>query len=293
MIEGGEDPLYITRRVVRMAAEDIGLADPQALTITLAAKDTYHFLGSPEGELAIAQAVVYLATAPKSNRVYAAWGEALEAARQSPAAPVPLHIRNAPTGLMKELGYGKGYQYAHDFDDAYVPQEYLPEEMRGRAFYQPGELGFEKKIAERLAYWAQLRDEDREECTRVMTSHAIGATCEFIESYWHSGARRIAGCACPEHGQVPGADRRTAGPCIVRGIGLTGGTLDLQPGGHQSQQRGYQGNQAAAGAGCGGDPLWRRRAERRVQPAQGPADDCHRSADASTGPAWERRPAPR
>lgn len=157
MIEGGEDPLYITRRVVRMAAEDIGLADPQALAVSLAAKDAYHFLGSPEGELAIAEAVVYLATAPKSNRVYAAWGEALEAARESPAAPVPLHIRNAPTGLMKQLGYGKGYRYAHDFEKAYVPQEYLPEAMAGRSFYQPGELGFEKKIADRLAYWAQLR----------------------------------------------------------------------------------------------------------------------------------------
>jgi putative ATPase len=155
MIEGGEDPLYITRRVVRMAAEDIGLADPQALSVALAAKDTYHFLGSPEGELAIAQAVVYLATAPKSNRVYAAWGEALEAARESPAAPVPLHIRNAPTGLMKQLGYGKGYKYAHDHEGAYVPQEYLPEEMAGRIFYQPGELGFEKKISERLAFWAK------------------------------------------------------------------------------------------------------------------------------------------
>jgi putative ATPase len=114
MIEGGEDPLYITRRVVRMAVEDIGLADPQALSITLAAKDAYHFLGSPEGELAIAEAVVYLATAPKSNRVYLGYGEAMAAARESPAAPVPLHIRNAPTGLMKELGYGKGYRYAHD-----------------------------------------------------------------------------------------------------------------------------------------------------------------------------------
>ena len=162
MIEGGEDALYITRRVVRMAAEDIGLADPQALSVALAAKDTYHFLGSPEGELAIAQAVVYLATAPKSNRVYAAWGEALEAARESPAAPVPLHIRNAPTGLMKDLGYGKGYQYAHDFEGAYVPQEYLPDALAGRAFYQPGDLGFEKKITERLAYWAKLRDQGRD-----------------------------------------------------------------------------------------------------------------------------------
>jgi putative ATPase len=165
MIEGGEDPLYITRRVVRMAAEDIGLADPQALAITLAAKDTYHFLGSPEGELAIAEAVVYLATAPKSNRVYAAWGEALDAARESPAAPVPLHIRNAPTGLMKELGYGKGYRYAHDFKDAYVPQEYLPDDLAGRTFYRPGDLGFEKKIGERLAYWAQLREQSTGEET--------------------------------------------------------------------------------------------------------------------------------
>jgi putative ATPase len=159
MIEGGEDPLYITRRVVRMAVEDIGLADPQALSITLAAKDAYHFLGSPEGELAIAEAVVYLATAPKSNRVYLGYGEAMAAARESPAAPVPLHIRNAPTGLMKELGYGKGYRYAHDYDDAYVPQEYLPEEMKGRIFYQPGEMGFEKKVKERLEYWEKLRRE--------------------------------------------------------------------------------------------------------------------------------------
>jgi putative ATPase len=163
MIEGGEDPLYITRRVVRMAAEDIGLADPQALSIALAAKDTYHFLGSPEGELAIAQAVVYLASAPKSNRVYAAWGEALDAARESPAAPVPLHIRNAPTPLMKAMGYGAGYRYAHDYEDAYVPQEYLPDELSGKVFYQPGELGFEKKIAERLTYWSKLKDHRKEE----------------------------------------------------------------------------------------------------------------------------------
>jgi putative ATPase len=159
MIEGGEDPLYITRRVVRMAAEDIGLADPQALTLALAAKDTYHFLGSPEGELAIAEAVVYLASAPKSNRVYAAWGEALEAARETPAAPVPLHIRNAPTPLMKELGYGKGYQYAHDYENAYVPQEYLPDTLKGKVFYRPSDLGFEKKVAERLDWWEKLRKE--------------------------------------------------------------------------------------------------------------------------------------
>lgn len=157
MIEGGEDALYIARRVVRMATEDIGLADPQALSIALAAKDAYHFLGSPEGELAIAEAVVYLAAAPKSNRVYSAWGDALSAARESPAAAVPLHIRNAPTGLMKELGYGSGYRYAHDFEDAYVPQEYLPAELTGKVFYEPGDLGFEKKIRERLEWWEKLK----------------------------------------------------------------------------------------------------------------------------------------
>ena len=161
MIDGGEDPLYITRRVVRMAAEDIGLADPQALTIALAAKDAYDFLGSPEGELAIAEAVVYLATAPKSNRVYAAWGEAMAAARETPAAPVPLHIRNAPTKLMKELGYSAGYTYAHDAPEAYTPQEYLPEELRGREFYRPGEMGFEKRIRERLEWWGKLKKGER------------------------------------------------------------------------------------------------------------------------------------
>src|SRR6266581_2507923 len=126
MLAGGEDPLYIARRLVRIASEDIGLADPRALEVTVAAKDAYHFLGTPEGELALAQAVVYLATAPKSNRVYAAFGRATDAAQQHPAAPVPLHLRNAPTQLMEELGYGAGYKYAHAYPDALVPQDYLP-----------------------------------------------------------------------------------------------------------------------------------------------------------------------
>ena len=157
MIEGGEDPMYVARRTVRFAAEDVGLADPQALRLALAARDAYHFLGSPEGELALAEAAVYLATAPKSDRVYRAWARALELAREHPAAPVPLHIRNAPTGLMKELGYGRGYRYAHDVPEAYIPQEYLPEALRGTTVYEPGNFGFEKEIAKRLAWWAELR----------------------------------------------------------------------------------------------------------------------------------------
>jgi putative ATPase len=158
MIDGGEDPMYIARRTVRFASEDIGLADPRALQIAIAARDAFHFLGSPEGELAIAEAAVYLATAPKSNRVYAAWGAAQEAARETPAAGVPLHIRNAPTKLMKELGYGAGYEYAHDAPDAYTPQDYLPDEVADRVFYEPTAFGFEKEIAKRLEWWKSLRE---------------------------------------------------------------------------------------------------------------------------------------
>ncbi len=157
MIEGGEDPRYIARRMVRMASEDIGLADPQALRVAMTAAEAYERLGSPEGDLALAEAAVYLATAPKSARVYQAWGAALEAARASPAAPVPLHLRNAPTALMKELGYGAGYQYAHNVPDAFFPQSYLPEALDGATFYQPGPFGFERDIAKRLAWWAERR----------------------------------------------------------------------------------------------------------------------------------------
>jgi putative ATPase len=158
MIVGGEDPLYVARRVVRMAAEDVGLADPRALSVALAAKDAYHFLGSPEGELAIAEAVIYMATAPKSNRVYQAWGEAISAAREHPAEPVPLHIRNAPTGLMKELGYGKGYRYDHAEAEAFAAgQEYLPDVLRGAKWYEPSGRGYEKTLAERMAWWESLK----------------------------------------------------------------------------------------------------------------------------------------
>jgi putative ATPase len=144
--------------MVRFASEDIGLADPQALTISLAARDAYHFLGSPEGELALAEAVIYLATAPKSNRAYVAWGEALRLAKEHPDLEVPMHIRNAPTGLMKELGYGANYQYAHNDDDAFIPQQYLPDEIAGRVLYEPGKFGFERDIAKRLAWWQEKRE---------------------------------------------------------------------------------------------------------------------------------------
>ncbi len=158
MVVGGEDPLYLARRIVRMAAEDIGLADPRALSLALAAKDTYHFLGSPEGELALAEAVIYLATAPKSNKVYEAWSKAMQAAEEHPAEPVPLHIRNAPTPLMKGLGYGKGYRYDHAEPEALAAgQEYLPEALRGAKWYEPTDRGYEKTVAERLAWWEGVR----------------------------------------------------------------------------------------------------------------------------------------
>ena len=158
MIEGGEDPMTIFRRAIAMAAEDVGLADPEALKLAVAARDAYHMLGPPEGYLPLAQMTIYLATAPKSNSSKAALGAALEAARNSPAAGVPMHIRNAPTALMKELGYNRGYQYAHDSAEGYIPQEYLPDELRGAEFYEPGPFGFEKEISKRLAWWQSLRE---------------------------------------------------------------------------------------------------------------------------------------
>ncbi|HEU4643693.1 MAG TPA: replication-associated recombination protein A [Gemmatimonadaceae bacterium] len=157
MLDGGEDPMTIFRRAIAMAAEDVGLADPNALQIAVAARDAYHMLGAPEGYLPLAEMTIYLATAPKSNSAKAALRAALDAARETPAEPVPLHIRNAPTGLMKELGYGEGYQYAHDAPEAYIPQEYLPERLRGTTLYAPGRFGFEREIAKRLAWWDELK----------------------------------------------------------------------------------------------------------------------------------------
>jgi putative ATPase len=157
MVEGGEDPLYLARRLVRMASEDIGLADPGALEVAVAAWQAYHFLGSPEGELALAEAVLYLATAPKSNRAYRAWGRAREAARETASAQVPLQIRNAPTREMSEWGYGEGYRYDPDEVHGVADQVYLPPELEGRTFYQPGPFGHEKEVAKRLAWWAERR----------------------------------------------------------------------------------------------------------------------------------------
>ncbi|HEU4698120.1 MAG TPA: replication-associated recombination protein A [Gemmatimonadales bacterium] len=163
MLDGGEDPMTIFRRAIAMAAEDIGLADPNALPLAVAARDAYHMLGAPEGYLPLAEMTIYLATAPKSNSAKRALDAALEAARQTPAAPVPLHIRNAPTALMRELGYHAGYRYAHDAPEAYLPQDYLPDQLKDATFYTPGAFGYEKRVAERLAWWAKLRREAERE----------------------------------------------------------------------------------------------------------------------------------
>jgi putative ATPase len=161
MLEAGEDPLYVARRLVRFASEDIGNADPQALTVAVAAKDAVHFIGMPEGNTALAQAAIYLATAPKSNAVYRAYGAAAEAAERDVAEPVPLHLRNAPTALMKQLNYGKGYRYAHDERDAIADMDCLPKALQGRTFYEPTERGFEKEIKRRLDRWRELKAQRR------------------------------------------------------------------------------------------------------------------------------------
>jgi putative ATPase len=169
ILNGGEDPMFVARRLVRMASEDIGLADPAAVAHAIAARDAFHFLGSPEGELALAEITVYLATAPKSNRVYVAWQAARAAAEDSPAAPVPLHIRNAPTSLMKDLGYGKGYRYAFDDPASFLPQQYLPDALREAEFYHPGEFGYERRIAERMAWWKNRADAEAHRSERSET----------------------------------------------------------------------------------------------------------------------------
>lgn len=153
MLNAGEDPLYIARRMVRFASEDIGNADPYALQITMAAMEAFRFIGPPEGELALAQAAVYLSTAPKSNSIYQAYGEVQNVIRKTGTLPVPLHIRNAPTRLMKDLGYGRDYKYAHNYEDACVLQHHLPEQLKNRTFYTPTARGYEKNIKQRLDHW--------------------------------------------------------------------------------------------------------------------------------------------
>ncbi|MGZ8795697.1 MAG: replication-associated recombination protein A [Thermoanaerobaculia bacterium] len=159
MLEGGEDPLYIARRMVRAASEDIGNADPQALVFAIAVQQTVHFLGMPEAGVALAQLVTYLAAAPKSNAAYTGYGDAVTEVRQGDNPPVPLHIRNAPTRLMKDLGYGYGYKYAHDFEDQTAAMDCLPEALRGRRFYEPKDVGFEREIRERLERMKKAREE--------------------------------------------------------------------------------------------------------------------------------------
>jgi putative ATPase len=161
MLAGGEDPRFIARRLARAAVEDIGLADPQALPQALAAWEAYERIGSPEGELALAQCAIYLASAPKSNAAYSAYGAALRAARDTGSLMPPKHILNAPTGLMKDLGYGSGYAYDHDAADGFSGQDYFPEDMARRSFYQPVARGFEREIAKRLEYWDKLRRQRR------------------------------------------------------------------------------------------------------------------------------------
>ena len=162
MLAAGEEPLYIARRLIRFASEDIGIADPQAITLAVNCRNAYHILGSPEGELAIVEAAIYLATAPKSNALYKAYNTVMEDIKKTGSLPVPLHIRNAPTRLMRELDYGKGYQYAHDDAEGLVDQEHLPDVLSGRRYYHPTNRGYEALVKDRLTKWRQILKERKE-----------------------------------------------------------------------------------------------------------------------------------
>ena len=185
MMESGEEPLYLARRMVRMASEDIGMAEPGALAVTLAAKEAFHFLGAPEGHLALAQAAVYLCLAPKSNAVYAAYGNVMEDVQKSEADPVPLHLRNAVTGLMKNVGYGKGYKYAHNFEERVTEMQCLPDNLLGRVYYKPTDQGFEVRLraadgrnceGEGEEEWLMCRGEVGDE---VAIARCGGVVCDF------------------------------------------------------------------------------------------------------------------
>jgi putative ATPase len=162
MLDGGEDPLYIARRLIRFASEDVGMADPQALVVAMAAQQAVHFIGMPEGNLALAEAAVYLATAPKSNSLYAAYSKVQEEIKKGASESVPLHLRNPVTPLMQDMGYGKDYKYAHDYPDHIVEQQHLPDSMKGKQFYTPGNLGYEKQVIERLKAWWQKKSRQEE-----------------------------------------------------------------------------------------------------------------------------------
>lgn len=167
MLFGGEDPLYVLRRLVRFAVEDIGLADPQAAAVALHAKEIYEFIGSPEGELALAETVIYLASAPKSNRVYAAFNRVMQEVKENPQEPVPLQLRNAPTRLMKDVGYGQGYEYAHDHSSLTTIMATLPEKLQQKKFYSPGNLGFEKDIKKRIEWWQAIKEKIKRENAEI------------------------------------------------------------------------------------------------------------------------------
>jgi putative ATPase len=169
MVEAGEDPLYIARRMVRFASEDVGMADPQALVVAMAAQQAVHFIGMPEGNLALAQAAVYLATAPKSNSLYQAYSQVQKEVKNGPEAPVPLHLRNPVTPLMKDIGYGKGYKYAHDYPESFVAQQHLPDSLKDRQYYRPGGQGYEKQVAERLKDWGQKKKKAAQNDEEVKT----------------------------------------------------------------------------------------------------------------------------
>ena len=283
MLDGGEDPMTLFRRAIAMAAEDIGLADPNALVMAVAARDAFHMLGPPEGYLPLAEMTIYLATAPKSNSAKVALGAALAAARDTPAAPVPLHIRNAPTGLMKELGYGKGYRYAHDSPEAYLPQEYLPDELRGHDAVPAGavrvreegggaagvvgaEEGGGRRGGRRRRAGGRRGGRGPRKVVPAMPgplspavptsstcdpAHGRSARCPGIvrtrpagTAGYIPGESASRGEECDPHASLRDAGRCAARGCaglpgnfkdpdlrlqrvIVRGVGLTGGTMDL------------------------------------------------------------------
>jgi len=187
MLEAGEDPLYVARRLVRFASEDVGMADPQALVVAMAAQQAVHFIGLPEGNLALAEAAVYLATAPKSNSLYRAYSEVQTEIKEGSNDPVPLHLRNAVTSLMRQVGYGKGYKYAHDYEGHFVEQQNLPDSLQGKKFYQPGDQGYEKQVVARLNTWRPSKKQGVRKASKEMSSGRVEFPCGEItlEGIWH------------------------------------------------------------------------------------------------------------